>query len=166
MATKVPNGKHPVSVVDVYHALASCPAGMKPVPVADGSAEMRAAPVVLVLHCGTFGAIEIAPRSFAVVPHVYANADPAKGAVGPEQPARLVFHFALPPNYELVKLVPYGEAIELIPDPVPAEPEGIPEHRDVDPGVFTVNPDAINRGLRDTFQKGKPQGPTTKPEGE
>lgn len=159
-------GKYPVSVPDVFHALATCHSGMRPVPVSDGSAEMRAAPVVVVLHDNGL-ILELPPSSWVLVPHIAAKSDDEKGPAGPEQLARLVFHVRLPPGYALA-------APRSLDELTPADVESvsgagteavarvIPEHAHIDPAVFAVNYDAINAGIRATFDKGKPQQPTTK----
>lgn len=149
-------GHSPVCVPEIMHALATCHSGMRPVPVSDSSPEMRAAPVVIRL-CINGRVIELAPHSWAMVPHAAEKIEDDKGPAAPEQLARLVFNVRLPAD----ALAP------IVAGPKPAEepsdfdaiqgigPRVIPEQKDTDPGVFTVNHDKVMQSLADLYERGR-----------
>lgn len=149
----------PVSAGDVLHALATSPAGTRPRPLRDGSAEMLSVPVVVALRVNG-RVLELRPCGFTLSEHVQANSDPEIPLpVGPEQLPALVFHVRLPAGCRLVcegdDAPPEVVPPEFAPEPVTEGPREIPEFLGVDPGIFAVNPEAVNAGLRAVFAKGK-----------
>lgn len=155
------SGKAPVCVHEIYNAVATCPAGIRPVPVAVGAAEMRAALVRVVAHDnGTATVLDA--TGWTLVPHMAANRDAESGPLADEQDAALVIHVRVPPGYVLVRASEYTRNPES-PAPVATDddtppddaPRVIPELAAVDQDVFETRPDAVNRAMREIFAKGR-----------
>lgn len=172
----------PVCVHDVSHAIITDAGGLRPRPVSEGSAEMRAIPVEVALH-DNGRTLVLDPTHLIVRPHMPFNDDPKRAIpVGPEQSAAFVFHVRLPAGYKLVREVEIAHekissSVELDTPAAevsvdwrsPQSVGGMPDElKGLDPEIWKPNPDAVNRALREVFAKGKTnEGATasTKPEG-
>lgn len=160
------SGPAPVSVAEIYRALAVAPAGVRPYPVAPGSESMRALPVRVFANAeGEAVAVELPVTFWVLQPHRSKSTDPETGATSPERVGSLSFTLSVPDGYRLVRDKP-AEMIEDIPnaaEPLPPDsdaaraPETMPEFEGVDPEVFAFNPERLAAIQREANRK-KPPG--------
>lgn len=150
-------GSAPVSAGEVYQALATMPAGIKPRPVKSGSAEMVGVPVlVYATPTGEHVAIALVVDFWRVAPYVAQWRDPETGAVRPESRGGLTFAVSIPDGYELRKIgSPQPEPSAEAPtddEPAPSAP-GIPEFANFDPAIFATDPERHSESMRNLNRK-------------
>ncbi len=153
-----------VSASEIYQALATAPAGVKPRPVKPGGEEMQCLPVEIHMIGPDGVPVAMPIISWKLVPHVAAGAD-ADGTPTPGRAGGLVFKVAQPECFRFY--VPYTKAPDVdlpgvhedAPEVVTgyvSDNQDIPELRGIDPDVFKANPDAVNRSLRSQFKRATP----------
>ena len=166
-------GSAPVTVGELYNAIATAPAGVKPRPVASGSAEMVGLPVlVAVWPTDGSGRVELAVESWILGPHVAKWTDPETGAVKPEVRGELLFIVSVPAGYELRKIpeprdgprFPLSDAetealiSTMEQDTIPGlNVFGIPELDGIDPAVFAANPERHSEMMRELNTRNSPR---------
>lgn len=127
----------PLFLHELQHAIATAPAGARPKPLSDSSAEMRAVPVILELEYAG-GVVAVPVDGFQLRQFQFQGC----------RASALVLRAALPDGYGVVTAVaPEPEPVVKGPlEPFPVDwtqrTDGIiPELETVDPAVFRTNTD-------------------------
>lgn len=153
-------GPAPVSVSEVYQALATCPSGIKPRPTRDMADTMVCVPIEVGFRDLQNNLVFLPVLSWMLKPHMSREVREDTGEIKIEQQGCLRFMIGIPEGYRLVKDEPPPlPAVTFDPVTLEVDPlafGAIPEFKGVDPAVFAFDPQRLAEIQREMNKKNAP----------